>query len=111
VLALRPAAPVGGRAAPAAALRPDPEHTLDAAEREVQSAIAVLEDELAQAQRRGSGPSPRWQQGLAEAREKVAGARGAVGNDPEARLRVLDGYAAYLRSLQTVVLAVEEGAR
>jgi hypothetical protein len=68
----------------------------------------VLEAALAQAQQRGQRLSARWRSDLAVARTEVADARGVAGHDPEARLRVLDGYAAYLRSLQTVVLAVEE---
>jgi hypothetical protein len=81
---------------------------LDAAEQEYRQAIAVLEGELSSAQRRGSPLSARWRSDLSVFRSEVADARGAAGRDPDARMRVLDGYAAYLRSLQAVVLAIEE---
>jgi hypothetical protein len=86
-----------------AVARPDPGRVLDAAEQEYRQAIAVLEGELA-----GSAVAPRWRDDLAIARSGVADARTAAGRDPEQRLRVLEGYATYLRSLQTVALAIEE---
>jgi Putative zinc-finger len=98
-----PAGPVAVARRPAA----DPSRVLDGAEREYRQAIATLESELAGARPQGSRLVARWRSDLALARNEVADARGAAGNDPDARLRVLDGYAAYLQSLQTVVLAVE----
>ena len=105
-----PPPPPPTAATPATRPRPDANHVLDAAEQEYQQAIGVLEGELATAQRRGA-VLPRWRDDLSLARTVMADASGAAGRDPEARLRVLDGYAAYLRSLQTVVLAVEERTR
>jgi hypothetical protein len=105
-----PPPPPPAAATPVTRPRPDANRVLDAAEQEYRQAIGVLEGELASAQRRGA-VLPRWRDDLSLARTVMADASGAAGRDPEARLRVLDGYAAYLRSLQTVVLAVEERTR
>jgi hypothetical protein len=96
----------------APAPRPGPDGVLDAAEEEYRQAIAVLEKEFAQARGRLAPPlAHRWEKTFASARVDVAQLSGARVADPDARVRSLDGYAAYLRSLQTAVLALEEGRR
>jgi hypothetical protein len=81
-----------------------PQLTLDRAEQEYHDAAAQLEAEYRQ--ERGRLPpsvAERYDRLLAETRTKVADARQAAGNDVEGRIVVLDGYAEYVRSLQTIV--------
>ena len=83
---------------------------LDSAEEEYRQAIAVLERELTRARARVPAAVARhWDDQFRLARAQVADARSAAGGDLEARLSVLDGYAAYMRSLQAVVLDLEDG--
>ena len=78
--------------------------TLDKAEREYQAAAKVLEDEYA-AERSRLPPSvaERYDRMLSTTRTQVADARATAGNDVDGRMVVLDGYAEYLRNLQTIV--------
>jgi Putative zinc-finger len=77
---------------------------LDKAEREYQEAAKVLEAEYA-AERDKLPPSvaERYDRMLSATRTQVADARATAGNDVDGRMVVLDGYAEYLRSLQTIV--------
>jgi hypothetical protein len=77
---------------------------LDAAEREYRDAAGVLEAEYKE-ERASLPPSvaERYDRMLAETRARVADARVLAGNDVDGRMVVLDGYAEYLRSLQTIV--------
>jgi predicted anti-sigma-YlaC factor YlaD len=68
----------------------DPKTALDNAEREYAQAISVMEAEV-----RKKRPDVK----LEEWTTKVKKARELAGNDPEARLAVLDGYASYMHSL------------
>ena len=83
---------------------------LDAALVEYQQAIAVLEGDL----RRSRGKVPAAEMEELERRflpaRRQLGEMGA-GGDPESRLRTLDGYADYVRSLQAVVVALDGGDR
>jgi hypothetical protein len=85
---------------------------LDAALVEYQQAVAELEADL----RRSRGRLPvavaqdldrRFGPARRELDQARVGASGTTPGDPEARLRALDGYADYVRSLQAAVLAVE----
>jgi len=81
-----------------------PDVTLDKAEREYQDAAKVLEAEYA-AERGRLPPSvaERYDRMLSATRTQVADARATAGNDVDGRMVVLDGYAEYLRNLQTIV--------
>lgn len=68
----------------------DPKTAIDNAEREYAEAISVMEAEV-----RKKRPDVK----LEEWTTKVKKARELAGNDPEARLAVLDGYASYMHSL------------
>jgi putative zinc finger protein len=68
----------------------DPKTAIDNAEREYAQAISVMEAEV-----RKKRPDVK----LEEWSDKVKKARELAGNDPEARLAVLDGYASYMHSL------------
>jgi Putative zinc-finger len=95
-----------GRPAPVAAARKklSADAALDQAEREYLSAAKVLEAEY-QAERGRLPPSvaERYDRMLNKTRTQVADARVQAGNDVDGRMVVLDGYAEYLRSLQTIV--------
>lgn len=92
--------------APSAAVRKKvpADVTLDKAEREYQEAAKVLEAEYA-AERNRLPPSvaERYDRMLSATRTQVADARATAGNDVDGRMVVLDGYAEYLRNLQTIV--------
>jgi hypothetical protein len=92
--------------APAVAMRKkvSADVTLDKAEREYQDAAKVLEAEYA-AERSRLPPSvaERYDRMLSTTRTQVADARATAGNDVDGRMVVLDGYAEYLRNLQTIV--------
>ena len=77
---------------------------LDKAEREYQDAAKVLEAEYA-AERNRLPPSvaERYDRMLSTTRTQVADARATAGSDVDGRMVVLDGYAEYLRNLQTIV--------
>jgi hypothetical protein len=77
---------------------------LDKAEREYQDAAKVLEAEYAA--ERGRLPrsvAERYDRMLSTTRTQVADARATAGSDVDGRMVVLDGYAEYLRNLQTIV--------
>lgn len=76
---------------------PSAEIALEQAEHDYQAAIDVLESRL---QKRGT-----MGRSLLHARDRLRGAR-SVGGDFTARVRVIEGYAAYLKSLRR---ALEEG--
>jgi hypothetical protein len=81
-----------------------PQLTLDRAEKEYHDAAKVLEAEYAEERSRlPPSVAERYDRMLAETRTRVADAREVAGNDVEGRMVVLDGYAEYLRSLQTIV--------
>jgi anti-sigma factor RsiW len=68
----------------------DPNVAIANAEKEYQHAISIMEAEV-----RKKRPDVK----LEEWTEKVKKARELAGNDPDARLAVLDGYADYMHSL------------
>ena len=77
---------------------------LDRAEGEMKRATSLLEAEY-QAARPGLDPAEarKWDQTLAKARRSLGSAGMVAQLDVQARLRVLDGYSGYLRSLRDVV--------
>jgi anti-sigma factor RsiW len=83
--------------------------TLDRAETDYRRAAAVLESEYAAA-RKNLDPelARRCDETLARARNNLGDARTLAAQDVNARLRVLEGYAGYLRSLRSVVEQSQE---
>ena len=96
-----------GRPTVAAHKKVSADVTLDKAEREYQEAAKVLEAEYA-AERSHLPPSvaERYDRMLSATRTQVADARATAGSDVDGRMVVLDGYAEYLRSLQTIVMDI-----
>jgi hypothetical protein len=83
---------------------------LDAALTEYEQAAAVLQKDLRRAQAKlPPAEVAELERGAGRTQRLMADARAGV--DPEARLRALDGYADYVRSLQTVLLAVDGAPR
>ena len=82
---------------------------LDRAEADYRDAAKVLEDEYTRLRPQLDPKlAARWDETLTRARTQLGDARkGMVAQDVNARMRVLDGYAGYLRSLRTAVLEQE----
>jgi len=82
---------------------------LDRAEADYRDAAKVLEDEYGRLRPQMDPKlASRWDETLTRARTQLGDARkGMVAQDVNARMRVLDGYAGYLRSLRTAVLEQE----
>jgi hypothetical protein len=82
---------------------------LDRAEADYRDAARVLEAEYARL-RPGLDPkvAERWDETLARAHTQLGEARAVAGEDVNARMQVLDGYAGYLRSLRNVIEQSEE---
>ena len=83
---------------------------LDRAEADYRDAAKVLEDEYARL-RPHLDPklASRWDETLTRARMQLGDARQSmVAQDVNGRMRVLDGYAGYLRSLRNEVLQSQE---
>jgi len=77
---------------------------LDRAEREYLDAAKVLEAEYAEEKNRlPPSVTERYDAMLLKTRTRVADARVKAGSDVDGRMVVLDGYADYVRSLQTIV--------
>jgi hypothetical protein len=118
ILALRPGPHVGPRfSAPDASVEevePGPDSkslaALDRAETDYQKAATLLEAEYA-ASRGKLDPAlaKRWDETLSKARAQLGDARTVAAQNVNARMRLLSGYAGYLRSLRSVVEESEEG--
>jgi len=118
---VRPARPpVPGLAAPDAALAdetaemppPPAAAALDRAEGDYRSALTVLEAEYARNRSRlDSRTQDRWDRAVSRARVQLADASAAAAPDVNARLRVLSGYAAVVRSLRGAIEESEEATR
>ena len=95
---------LGGRPSVAVHKKLSADAALDKAEREYEDAAKVLEAEYA-AERNRLPPSvaERYDRMLSTTRTQVADARATAGSDVDGRMVVLDGYAEYLRNLQTIV--------
>jgi hypothetical protein len=118
---VRPAPPrVAGLAAPDAALQDETAEAppapaalaLDRAEGDYRSALTVLEAEYARSRERlDPRTKERWDRAVSRARVQLADASVAAAPDVNARLRVLDGYAAVVRSLGRAIEESEEATR
>ena len=119
VLALRPrVAPIGGQGPGAQGpvaqrddFRPDPKAlaALDRAEADYRDAAKVLEGEYERLRPQlDPALAKRWDETLSRAHTQLGEARKVAGDDVNARMQVLDGYAGYLRSLGNVVRQSEE---
>lgn len=91
--------------------RPDPKAlaALDRAETDYRDAAKVLEAEYDRLRPRlDPALAKRWDETLSRAHTQLGEARAVAGDDVNARMQVLDGYAGYLRSLRNVVQQSEE---
>jgi hypothetical protein len=82
---------------------------LDTAENDYRHAAAVLEAEY-ETLRPHLEPAlaKKWDETLTRARTQLVQSRAVASDDVRARMRVLDGYAEYLRSLRDVIQDSEE---
>jgi len=81
---------------------------LDRAERDYRRAATVLETEYAAARNKLDPKlAKQWDESLAKARAQLGASRAVAAEDVNARMRVLDGYAGYVRSLRNVMEAEE----
>ena len=119
---VRPAPPprLAGLAAPDAALQdefaeatPAPAvNALDKAEGDYRSALTVLEAEYGRSREKlDARTKERWDRAISRARVQLADASVAAAPDVNARMRVLDGYAAVVRSLGRAIEESEEATR
>jgi hypothetical protein len=82
---------------------------LDRAEADYRDAAKVLEGEYARLRPRLDPKlASRWDETLTRAHTELGEARAVAGEDVNARMQVLDGYAGYLRSLRNLVQQSEE---
>jgi hypothetical protein len=82
---------------------------LDRAEADYRNAAQVLEAEYARLRPRLDPElARRWDETLTRARAQLGESRAVAADDVNVRMRVLDGYAGYLRSLRDVVSESEE---
>jgi hypothetical protein len=110
-------APVGGQGdaavADEVAAEADPKtrQALDRAAGDYRSALGVLEQEYASARARfDSRTQKRWDESFARARSLID-ASAQARNDPEERVKLLDGSAVMVRSLRHAIEDSEEVAR
>ena len=99
-------APVSAQAAQRDDFRPDPKAlaALDRAEADYRDAAKVLEAEYNRLRPQlDPALAKRWDETLSRAHTQLGEARVVAGDDVNARMQVLDGYAGYLRSLRNVV--------
>ncbi len=110
VAPVQPPTPVAKRSLPA----PDAKTlaALDRAETDYRDAAKVLEDEYARLRPHlDPALAQRWDETLTRARAQLGESRSVAANDVNARMRVLDGYAGYLRSLRDVLQDSEEATQ
>lgn len=82
---------------------------LDRAEADYRDAARVLEAEYERVRPQlDPALAQRWDETLTRARAQLGESRSVASNDVNARMRVLDGYAGYLRSLRNLVQESEE---
>jgi len=94
---------------PPAAIDPKTLAALDRAEADYRNAAKVLEEEYARLRPRLDPElARRWDETLTRARAQLGESRAVAADDVNVRMRVLDGYAGYLRSLRDVVQESEE---
>jgi hypothetical protein len=84
---------------------------LDRAENDYRDAAKVLEAEYERLRPRLDPElARRWDETLTRARAQLGESRAVAADDVNVRMRVLDGYAGYLRSLRDVVQESEEAS-
>ena len=84
---------------------------LDRAEADYRDAAKVLETEYERLRPRLDPElAGRWDETLTRARAQLGESRAVAADDVNVRMRVLDGYAGYLRSLRDVVRESEEAS-
>jgi hypothetical protein len=105
-----PAAPQTARAQrPRPVIDPKTLAALDRAEADYRDAAKVLEGEYERVRPRlDPDLARRWDETLTRARAQLGESRAVATDDVNVRMRVLDGYAGYLRSLRDVVQESEE---
>ncbi|HET7785949.1 MAG TPA: hypothetical protein VFL36_08250 [Myxococcales bacterium] len=82
---------------------------LDRAEADYRDAARILEAEYERVRPQlDPALAQRWDETLTRARAQLGESRSVASNDVNARMRVLDGYAGYLRSLRNLVQQSEE---
>jgi len=87
-------------------------NALDKAEGDYRSALTVLEAEYARSREKfDPRTKERWDRAVSRARVQLADASVAAAPDVNARMRVLDGYAAVVRSLGRAIEESEEATR
>jgi len=85
---------------------------LDKAEGDYRSALTVLEAEYGRSREKlDARTKERWDRAISRARVQLADASVAAAPDVNARMRVLDGYAAVVRSLGRAIEESEEATR
>jgi hypothetical protein len=95
-----------------AAPPPEAVQAIDHAEGEYRNAFSTLEAEYARARARlDPRTQARWDRTVERTRVQLALASNAARGDVNARLRVLDGYAATVRSLNRAIEETEEARR
>jgi hypothetical protein len=105
----QPAPQAAAQPKPRSRLDPKTLAALDTAESDYRHAASVLEAEY-ETLRPKLDPAlaKRWDETLTRARTQLGESRAVAADDPRARMRVLDGYAEYLRSLRDVIQGSEE---
>jgi len=87
-------------------------NALDKAEGDYRSALTVLEAEYGRSREKlDARTKERWDRAISRARVQLADASVAAAPDVNARMRVLDGYAAVVRSLGRAIEESEEATR
>ena len=82
---------------------------LDRAEADYRNAAKVLEGEYDRLRPRLDPElARRWDETLTRARAQLGASRAVAADDVNVRMRVLDGYAGYLRSLRDLLQESEE---
>jgi hypothetical protein len=98
-----------GRERSRPAIDPKTLAALDRAETDYRNAAKVLEEEYARLRPRlDPDLAGRWDETLTRTRAQLGESRAVAADDVNARMRVLDGYAGYLRWLREVVQDSEE---
>jgi hypothetical protein len=94
---------------PRAAIDPKTLAALDRAETDYRDAAQVLEAEYQRLRPNlDADLARRWDETLTRARAQLGESRAVAADDVNVRMRVLDGYAGYLRSLREAVQQSEE---
>ena len=106
---MRPALAKCGNRRQRSAIDPKTLAALDRAEADYRNAAKVLEGEYDRLRPRLDPElARRWDETLTRARAQLGESRAVAAEDVNVRMRVLDGYAGYLRSLRDLLQESEE---